>query len=619
MRIARQYEQDMAEASRYYKSQNLGARMLRNGLNVDARDFIPMVALMGIKGSTQAERAADIHEKMDELAQAFEDPDHKKRNDYLDLIYYLVDDFGSTFDPAAMNMSDPVQVEKLLKSMLIDQTIATKKLENPEYYNKRYPTPASRNLVDAHDSYRMAVASSVTTNLYKNDIDIYIVLSLPKPYPEEVREIQQLREQYERDKLDKAIHRKGDLPQEKTVDFPILDSIIPSCGKNVADIPKFSKEAYEQVKNYYICLIENTLLQKGTKNTQGIKEAALKIEEAIYIDGRPLGDFLKDRYPKGNSTILPSVVVCTSILGGKHKVDIVNAYRDEAGQMQYEARTVRAAVTPEQETLYLQQFSRLRRTLFNWGPFRIKPLQERMDRIAKDPKTDERLASVIADHKARIETGIARVKEAQQTNKQNIKKREQFEVTYNDAKKQLEDTTAQWEKDSVIGILGQQITATYVVNGTERTGACDAIRKMIAVTSPEGYENMAPLFSRILLYTQLCSERSANGGQPGELEKLLITGGTIRENIDNTVRQLVNDPVFQDVVLKKIGDENNGRIIPSRSKFERLLISGGYNGLWLEYKQNLKAVGKQNEQSLPKEAQPENKNRKQQDIQKLPM
>ena len=257
LRIARQYEQDMAEASRYYKSQNLGARMQSNGLNVDARDFIPMVALMGINGSTQAERAADIHEKMEELAQAFEDPDHKKRNDYLDLIYYLVDDFGSTFDPAAMNMSDPTQVEKLLKSMLIDQTIATKKLENPEYYNKRYPTPASRNLVDAHDGYRMAVASSVTTNLYKNDIDIYIVLSLPKPYPEEVREIQQLREQYERDKLDKAIHRKGELPQEKTVDFPILDSIIPNCGKNVADIPKFSKEAYEQVKNYYICLVEN--------------------------------------------------------------------------------------------------------------------------------------------------------------------------------------------------------------------------------------------------------------------------------------------------------------------------------------------------------------------------
>ena len=131
-RVARQYEQDMAEASRYYKEKKLHERMHSNGLKVDTRDFIPMVALMGIKGHTPDERAADIHAKMDKLAEAFEDPDHKKRDEYLDLIYYLVDDFGSTFDPAAMNMNDPKEVERLLQSMLIDQTVSTKMLENPE-------------------------------------------------------------------------------------------------------------------------------------------------------------------------------------------------------------------------------------------------------------------------------------------------------------------------------------------------------------------------------------------------------------------------------------------------------------------------------------------------------
>ena len=273
--VARQFEQDMTEASNYYEAQNFDVRMHSNGLDVDARDFIPMVALMGIKGDTREERAKDIQAKMEELASAFEDSDHSKRNEYLDLIYYLIDDFGSTFDPASMNMTDPAQVEKLLKSMLIEQTVATKRLENPEYFEKRYPTVQSRNLMDARNAYRAVVGSAITTNLYNNGIVIDVNLSLPKPYLVGTGEIQALQEPYERGRLEKAIATNGDLPVEKTVYFPILDSMIPNCGKNVADISKFSEADYDQVKHYYIYMIANTLLQQGTKKTQGLKEASL--------------------------------------------------------------------------------------------------------------------------------------------------------------------------------------------------------------------------------------------------------------------------------------------------------------------------------------------------------
>lgn len=598
--VAQQYEQDMTEASNYYEAQKFNVRMQSKGLDVDARDFIPMVALMGIKGSSREERNADIHAKMEELASAFEDPDHSKRNEYLDLIYYLIDDFGSAFDPASMNMNNPAEVEKLLKSMLIEQTVATKRLENPEYFKKRYPTVQSRNLMDARNAYRSVVGSAITTNLYNNGIVIGVNLSLPKPYLVEMGEIPALHEQYERGRLEKAIDTNGDLPVEKTVDFPILDSMIPNCGKNVADISKYSEADYDQVKHYYISMIENTLLQQGTKKAQGFREASLQAIEAIYIDGKPLKDFMKERYPKGDPKwardSFQGVIIGTSILGGKHKVDVVNAYRNDAGEMQYEARTIRVAVTPEQEELYMQQFSWVHRTWFNWGPFRIESLQERMDRIANDPQTDKRHADVIANHKERIETRIAQLKEAAQQSKQNSVEFEQHKGTYNEARDQLEATTAQWDKESVIGILGQQITATYVLDGAELSGACAAVRKAIATTSEDGYEKMALPFAKVVLYTQLCSERAANGGQPGELEQALGAGGNIRENIEKTAQTLAKDQVFQDLVLKKIGEKNNGKILPNRSKFERMIISGGYNGFWLEYKQNVKEKGNQSKQ-----------------------
>ena len=184
----------------------------------------------------------------------------------------------------------------------------------------------------------------------------------------------------------------------------------------------------------------------------------------------------------------------------------------------------------------MQQFSWVRRTLFNWWPFRIESLQERMDRIANDPQTDERHTDVIANHKERIETRIAQLKEAAQQSKQNGVEFERHKGTYNEARDQLEATTAQWDQESMIGILGQQITATYVLDGVELSGACAAVRKAIAATEEDGYEKMALPFAKVVLYTQLCSERAANDGQPGELEQALGTGGNIRENIEKPPR-----------------------------------------------------------------------------------
>ena len=99
-------------------------------------------ALKGIKGDTREERNADIHEKLDRMTEGFDDPDESERDEYLDLIFYLVDDFASVFDPAAMNMTDPAQVAELLQSTLISQTIGTKAEENPGYYSSRRPSPA---------------------------------------------------------------------------------------------------------------------------------------------------------------------------------------------------------------------------------------------------------------------------------------------------------------------------------------------------------------------------------------------------------------------------------------------------------------------------------------------
>ena len=60
LEVAKQYQADMLVAVNYIIDQHLYNKLHENGIRVDARDFAPMVTLMGIKGDTQEERTADI-------------------------------------------------------------------------------------------------------------------------------------------------------------------------------------------------------------------------------------------------------------------------------------------------------------------------------------------------------------------------------------------------------------------------------------------------------------------------------------------------------------------------------------------------------------------------------
>ena len=594
IKVAKVYQQDMREAINYLRAQKVYARMANKEPKIDARDFVPMVALMGIQGNTPQERAEDIHKKLDAMTAAFEDPNPSGREYYLNLLYNLVD----TFDPDKVDMHDEKQVGTLLQSLLIDQTVATKRIENPEYFSKRYPTPQARTLMDARDHFRMAVGSTIKTHLVENKINIEIELSLPFAFPKHVQEIQYLREEFEKSLRDQAVEKNGNVPKSTTVDFPILDTMVPMVGKDIADLPHHSSPESDLMLNYFLFMVQNSQLQDGSKNSQGLKQAGIEdLTEALYIDGKPFAEFEKEHFPNAaNRDELHYPLLTNCMLSGKHKLDVVYAYRNEKGEMQYEAKLLRAAITPQQEQQYLQQFSWLRR-LFNWGPFRIESLQEKMDRIVDTQETEERHAGIIADQRERIVAGIKIIEENERQRKLSLEQNERRRTAYAQEKERLADSVANWDKDSVIGILGQQITASYTVNNAEVNGICDTIRKEIASTNPPDiYDKISPLFAKLVLYSQLCSEREANNGQPGETEQMLRAGKSIKENIQDAAAAMAKNPVFRNLVLEKMGTTINTIICPGIALFETLMGSGGCDRFRVEFIQKLQNMPQQKTQ-----------------------
>jgi hypothetical protein len=171
---------------------------------------------------------------------------------------------------------------------------------------------------------------------------------------------------------------------------------------------------------------------------------------------------------------------------------------------------------------------------------------------------------------------------------------------YSEAVNRMEESAAQWNKDSVIGVLGQQIAGEKKADGSTATGICAMIRRKVTLGETKNwYKEMSPLFAKVVLYSQLCYDREMNDGEPGELESLLEGGNSIEENINRTAQRLADDVVFKNVVLKKIGVEEKDHLIPNRQKFEDLVGSNGCRGIWVEYNQKVKELTGQNEQRAP--------------------
>lgn len=112
------------------------------------------------------------------------------------------------------------------------------------------------------------------------------------------------------------------------------------------------------------------------------------------------------------------------------------------------------------------------------------------------------------------------------------------------------------------------------------------------------YDKISTLLAKVVLYSQLCSERAENGGQPGELEKLLGEGNSkiIKDNIQNTAIRLAKDPVFQNLFLEKAGGMEGKVLCPNTTKFEKMAASGGCDRFRLEYMQKLKDMANEKEQ-----------------------
>lgn len=576
-RVAQQYQEDTRVAVDYIRAQDLTNRLKDNGINTDARDFVPLVTMMGIQGDSPEERAQDIRNKIDELTEAFSSKDPARRVKYLDMIYDLVDNF----DLATVDMDNEKQVGQLLQCLLVDQAFGEKKNENPEYFNKRYNTIAANALVTAQDRFRTAAAPYINDNLRQIQTPLHSIASLPQRPNYMPENIQVARLAFARIQRDQALAAKESGQPISTLEVPVLDEIAPLAGKTIADVRTYDKATADTLQFYFAFVIEESLIRFESKSLEGFREAGIhKGSDTLYVDGMPYADFVQKNFPGvDNNDLLTSKLLSTILLNDSHQVDMVHAYRNDEGVMQYEAKTLKAALTPQQQEQkqqaqndYLNQFSWFRRTFFNWGPFRILP--KPVD--PNGPEAAARHAKVCAHIRGALEPMIAAREESA---RQSELEKQQKALRDNAIKKErdrFDNTVDLWEKDSVIGILGQQVKGSHA----------NIYYQLFASPEKDRFANTINLLAAQVLYSQLMLERTlSNGGPIGPIEQGLLGDGkpeTIQQNIQNSIRNIAEDPVLKDLYTQKVSD-HRGTLSPD--KFNDLTLSGGCEHFAMDYLQ----------------------------------
>ena len=582
--VAKELSEDMAVAVSYLNGENLDARMQAHNVNVDSRDFAPMVALMGVEGETREERNADIIKKIELLSAAFTNSDHTQRYPYLNMMY----DFVDSFDPTKVDMHSTKDVKQLLQCYLLSQTVTMKRLENPEYFAEKYATEKQLALWDANDQYLTTVGSELKAHLVKLGINIEIKLTLPQPVSLQARPTHRCVQAYKKAQLENI---KNDVPASDVVEVPIVGKLVNFLVKDVSEVAKYSATSTAEATQYTTLMVETNLLLSTGENMKGLSEAHLDYMNAIYVDGKPVRDYIKEKFPKYEGTLgeVCSKLIVTAMLNGNPRVDIVNTYQDKNGNIRYEAKNLRAPITPELEQQYMKSFSWIRRTLFNWGPFRIPPLEEKMALLANDPDIKNRHAIVCNNLKSKVDPAIAERREKDIREKREAEHREKVWALKNEETKRLDESVDQWDKESVIGILGQQVKGSY---------------KQIMDKLTAKYENRYPGASvplaKQVLYTQLCMEREANGGQMGPFEESLM-GKTKEEteaNIQREVEKRAKDPALKSVFLARTGIkvESSSELIPTTSLMQEAIAFGGCKRLTLEYMTKLEQSKEKNVQ-----------------------
>ena len=116
--------------------------------------------------------------------------------------------------------------------------------------------------------------------------------------------------------------------------------------------------------------------------------------------------------------------------------------------------------------------------------------------LAHDPDIKTRHAMICNNLKSKVDPAVAKQREKDIREKREQEHREKVRALKDEETKRLDESVDQWDKESVIGMLGQQVKDSY-----------KQIMDALTTKYEKRYTTASVPLAKQVLYTQLCMER----------------------------------------------------------------------------------------------------------------
>lgn len=357
-------------------------------------------------------------EQMDQIRQFQRDylsGSEQRRRPHLDRCAEELDAIMFTNEPDETSvLENAAEDQKKIAMMCYAQNIIQ---DNPDYFEAHFDTDKKKHLFTAKQVYGASYSGYFGAILAGEGYELNSLIELPEaaravaamaPVMKNKAEVGY---QYYQNAEAAAAGRQ----MKDTVSLHLSGNANSKKVFGILDQVRKGKQPDRGTMNAAGALIDQSLsiyLDRESEQRKLAERAGMSVYDTIMIDGRSASEVFAGLKAEGENHLAyenkMNAAILSAMVGGKNRVEVAELHFDEESKLKVHVASLQADVSTIQPTKK-EEYGWFRRTFFDWGPFRCKTRQEKIDDlIARDPGKEERHAAIAEKLAPQVEEGLER-------------------------------------------------------------------------------------------------------------------------------------------------------------------------------------------------------------------
>jgi len=365
--------------------QIVGEELKINGtqkLTFDHRDMGPLGLLIP--------QGKEHEQQVRQMCKDFKSKNPAHIKPWLDMLY----DFRDSMNVSNLDLNNPQVAQNTVKLVAINQTVGCMEKTYPAYDAQRYPENSQQKETSLRlDETHIRFGMMYQNLLQQSGVRLNTSMTLPIGIHGVANDFQVLQAKV----TDYEMQIEG--KQFDKIPFVVSPQMNIYKTFDYTNVP--SNDRFPDDKMY---AAQDSIDPTFSATADAAAKLGMSRNDMLFIDGKSVNEIINERQ-KGeiserDRNNLATSIIATAMVSGKNRISAVALVKDAEGKLTPQMQEVKPDLTALGDTIK-DDYSPIRRALFNWGPFKCKSRQEKTDELYSKPipkemqsKLDDKLATI---------------------------------------------------------------------------------------------------------------------------------------------------------------------------------------------------------------------------------